>query len=74
MTCWWDSARPLPRVHGRTWRNSGSSGVVGLLHPDTHFVGDREKFLRAEAYRRLRVHGDFVNSGQQILPAASKPE
>ena len=35
----------------RTWRNIGGTGVVGLLHPDTHFVGDREKFLRAEAYR-----------------------
>lgn len=52
----------------RTWRNIGYSGVVGLLHPDTHFVGDREKFLRAEAYRRLRVHGDFVNSSNRFFP------
>jgi hypothetical protein len=52
----------------RTWRNIGRSGVVGLLHPDTHFVGDRERFLRAEAYRRLRVHGDFVNSGNRFFP------
>jgi hypothetical protein len=52
----------------RTWRNIGCSGVVGLLHPDTHFVGDREKFLRAEAYHRLRVHGDFVNSSNRFFP------
>jgi hypothetical protein len=52
----------------RTWRNLGRFSVVGLLHPDTHFVGDREKFLRAEAYVRLRVHGDFVNSGNRFFP------
>src|ERR1022692_1668250 len=52
----------------RTWRNIGSSGVVGLLHPDTHFVGDAERFLRAETYKRLRIHGDFVNSGNRFFP------
>jgi hypothetical protein len=52
----------------RTWRSIGIFGVVGLLHPDTHFVGDAEKFLRAEAYQRLRVHGDFVNSGNRFFP------
>ena len=52
----------------RTWRSIGRSGTVGLLHPDTHLVGDAEKFLRAEAYRRLRVHGDFVNSGNRFFP------
>jgi hypothetical protein len=52
----------------RAWRSIGLNGSVGLLHPDTHFVGDREKFLRAEAYARLRVHGDFVNSGNRFFP------
>ena len=52
----------------RTWRSIGLSGVVGLLHPDTHFVGDAERFLRAESYKRLRVHGDFVNSGNRFFP------
>ena len=51
----------------RTWRNTGRHGAVGLLHPDTHFGGDRENFLRAEAYRRLRIHGDFVNSMQRFF-------
>ncbi len=52
----------------RTWRNIGRSGVVGLLHPDTHFVGEAEKYLRASAYAHLRVHGDFVNSGNRFFP------
>ena len=52
----------------RTWGNIGVNGSVGLLHPDTHFVGDREKFLRAEAYFRLRVHGDFLNAGNRFFP------
>ena len=46
----------------RTWRNIGNSGVVGLVHPNTHFSGTREGLLRAAAYKRLRVHGDFVNA------------
>ena len=46
----------------RTWRNTGISGVIGLLHPNTHFSGAREGALRAAAYKRLRIHGDFVNA------------
>jgi hypothetical protein len=52
----------------RTWRNIGLHGAVGLLHPDTHFGGDREKVIRGEAYIRLRIHGDFVNAGQRFFP------
>jgi hypothetical protein len=52
----------------RTWRSIGRSGTVGLLHPDTHLVGDAERFLRAASYRRLRLHGDFVNSGNRFFP------
>ena len=52
----------------RTWRNIGTHGTVGLLHPDTHFVGDAERFLRAAAYTRLRVHGDFTNPGNRFFP------
>lgn len=52
----------------RTWSNIGSVGVGGLLHPDTHFVGDREKLLRSEAYFRLRIHGDFTNPGNRFFP------
>jgi hypothetical protein len=52
----------------RTWKNIGSYGTVGLLHPDTHFVGEREKAVRSQTYQRLRVHGDFVNAGQRFFP------
>ncbi|OIV37878.1 hypothetical protein BIV57_08425, partial [Mangrovactinospora gilvigrisea] len=51
-----------------TWRHTSRNGAAGLLHPDTHFNGDKEAALRAAAYRRLRVHGDFVNSGQRFFP------
>ncbi|APU22557.1 hypothetical protein [Actinoalloteichus sp. GBA129-24] len=52
----------------RTWANRGDHGAVGLLHPDTHFTGKNESALRAAAYRRLRVHGDFVNAGNRFFP------
>jgi hypothetical protein len=51
----------------RTWRNLGPDGAIGLVHPDTHFSGAREGTLRAVAYQRLRVHGDFVNSMQRFF-------
>ncbi|WP_103528426.1 restriction endonuclease [Streptomyces sp. SM12] len=52
----------------RVWGTSGSSGTIGLLHPDSHFTGEKEGELRAAAYRRLRVHGDFVNAGNRFFP------
>ena len=52
----------------RTWSNASRKGSVGLLHPDTHFTGEHEQLLRAEAYCRLRIHGDFVNPGHRFFP------
>jgi len=52
----------------RVWVNITPVGTAGLLHPDTHFVGDKERALRRAAYRHLRVHGDFVNSGNRFFP------
>ncbi|MGS2619533.1 class I SAM-dependent DNA methyltransferase [Micromonospora sp. LZ34] len=52
----------------RAWSNSSQSGTVGLIHPDTHFIGEKEASLRASAYSRLRVHGDFVNPGHRFFP------
>ena len=46
----------------RCWGGQGSAGVTALVHPDTHFVGVRENHLRAQAYRRLRLHAGFVNA------------
>ncbi|MEU3553383.1 hypothetical protein [Streptomyces fragilis] len=50
------------------WDHAGHSGVAGMVHPDTHFAGDKEAALRAAAYRRIRVHGDFVNAGNRFFP------
>ncbi|MFE9697450.1 hypothetical protein [Streptomyces sp. NPDC006270] len=50
------------------WDHSGVGGTVGMVHPDTHFSGDKEAELRATAYRRLRVHADFVNAGNRFFP------
>lgn len=52
----------------QSWRNAGPWGAVGLLHRETHLTGDKEKRLRQEAYRRLRVHGEFVNVGNRFFP------
>lgn len=50
------------------WDHAGQSGTAGMLHPDAHFSGDNEAALRAAAYKRLRVHGDFVNAGNRFFP------
>ncbi|MET8118218.1 class I SAM-dependent DNA methyltransferase [Micromonospora sp. NPDC005291] len=52
----------------RVWENSARGGTAGLVHPDTHFTGEKEALLRAVAYSRLRVHGDFVNPGHRFFP------
>jgi hypothetical protein len=49
------------------WSHSGCAGTAGMVHPDTHFAGEKEAELRAAAYRRLRVHGGFVNQ-RRIFP------
>ncbi|MGA5873585.1 DNA methyltransferase [Streptomyces cinereoruber] len=52
----------------RTWEHLSGEGTVGLVHPDSHFSGDKEGRLREAAYTRLRVHGDFVNAGNRFFP------
>ncbi|MFG6298927.1 class I SAM-dependent DNA methyltransferase, partial [Streptomyces rochei] len=52
----------------QTWAHAGRAGTVGLVHPDSHFSGDKEARLREAAYKRLRVHGDFVNAGNRFFP------
>ncbi|GJF12545.1 restriction endonuclease subunit M [Mycolicibacterium cyprinidarum] len=46
----------------RTWRSSSPFGVVGLIHPDSHFTELRARALRRETYRRLRRHWEFRNA------------
>ncbi|MFF0142973.1 hypothetical protein ACFYRN_41960 [Streptomyces sp. NPDC005227] len=52
----------------QAWQHHSAEGTTGFLHPDTHLTGDKEGVLREAAYRRLRVHGDFVNAGQRFFP------
>ncbi|WP_173524557.1 hypothetical protein [Nonomuraea antri] len=52
----------------QTWDHTAPHGSVGLIHPDTHFNGEKEAALREAAYRRLRVHADFVNAGNRFFP------
>ncbi|MFE9974043.1 hypothetical protein ACFYRD_25615 [Streptomyces hirsutus] len=52
----------------QVWAHMSTYGAAGMVHPDTHFTGDKEGALREAAYRRLRIHGDFVNAGQRFFP------
>lgn len=45
----------------QTWRAGSERGTVGLIHLDTHFTDDKAGPLRAETYRRLRRHWEFLN-------------
>jgi hypothetical protein len=45
----------------RTWRSIAEKGVVGLIHPESHFTELRAKGLRRETYGRLRRHWQFRN-------------
>jgi len=45
----------------RAWLNMKVDGIAGMIHPDTHFGGARERRLRAAAYRHLRLHAHFQN-------------
>ena len=51
----------------QTWLHETPGGTVGMIHPSTHFSGHLEGTLRREVYSRLRIHGDFVNSGQRFF-------
>lgn len=44
-----------------TWRHAARDGVVGLIHPEGHFSDPKAGSLRAQAYKRLRRHWEFIN-------------
>ncbi|MFF9140985.1 hypothetical protein ACF09G_25850 [Streptomyces albogriseolus] len=52
----------------QVWAHTSGNGTAGMVHPDTHFNGEKEGTLREAVYRRLRIHGDFVNAGQRFFP------
>ncbi len=45
----------------RTWRSMGAAGIVGLIHPETHFTEARAGGLRHATYEHLRRHWHFWN-------------
>lgn len=45
----------------RAWRSMAADGVVGLIHPESHFTELRAKNFRRATYRRLRRHWQFRN-------------
>jgi hypothetical protein len=46
----------------RTWNSSSKSGVIALIHPESHFTEVRAAHFRGETYRRLRRHWHFMNA------------
>ncbi|MCF3178809.1 hypothetical protein IPZ70_02425 [Streptomyces polychromogenes] len=51
----------------QVWAHMSVEGTAGMVHPDTHFTGDKEGNLREAAYHRLRIHGDFFNPGHRFF-------
>ena len=45
----------------QTWRLQAPRGVVGLIHPESHFNEKKAAELRRSTYRRLRRHWQFIN-------------
>ncbi|MGE0844168.1 Eco57I restriction-modification methylase domain-containing protein [Pseudonocardia sp.] len=45
----------------RTWRIAAQTGIIGLIHPESHFTEKRAGKIRRQAYRRLRRHWQFRN-------------
>lgn len=44
-----------------TWRSMSLTGIVGLIHPESHFTELQAKGLRRSTYVRLRRHWQFRN-------------
>jgi len=44
-----------------TWRTSAASGVVALIHPETHLTDEKARLFRRHVYSRLRRHWQFIN-------------
>ncbi|MGW4350750.1 DNA methyltransferase [Nocardia sp. NPDC004582] len=44
-----------------TWKAAAPQGIVGLIHPESHFTELRATQLRRETYSRIRRHWQFRN-------------
>lgn len=45
----------------RTWKSVSGCGVIALVHPESHFTEKKAAHFRAETYRRLRRHWQYIN-------------
>ena len=45
----------------QTWRHAKPTGASGLIHLESHFTDEKAGVLRAETYKRLRRHWQFIN-------------
>lgn len=57
-----------------TWRRSDADGVIGLLHPESHYVDPKAQALRASAYKRLRRHWQFANEEKLFVDVHNETE
>ena len=48
----------------QTWRHISATGVVSLIHPETHFNDEKAGPLREATYMRLRRFWQFINELQ----------
>ncbi|MFY1654008.1 class I SAM-dependent DNA methyltransferase [Solwaraspora sp. WMMB762] len=46
----------------QSWRHGSRHGIIGLIHPESHFTDEKAKAVRGESYRRLRRHWQFMNA------------
>lgn len=85
MAQWLGSAVAYPLLTGtqpdlyrafmcRVWRNLGTRGIAGLVHPDTHLGGTKDGRIREATYPRLRLHAGFVNVGNWAFEASRNTE
>lgn len=51
-----------------TWNRQTPGGVVGLIHPESHFTDEKAGLLREGTYARLRRHWQFSNETQLLFP------
>ena len=55
------AAGPLPLLHGADMEAFIRTGIVTLIHPETHFTDEKAALLREHTYLRLRRHWQFIN-------------
>ncbi|WP_416383098.1 DNA methyltransferase [Nocardia cyriacigeorgica] len=56
----------------RTWRSVSNTGIISLIHPESHFTEARAKRLREACYTRLRRHYRFHNNTYQFTEISDK--